>query len=430
MEPGIASLKAFLDNILYNKDEQTRGANLSILHEFLDASKPKEATAAYLPDLMQAWSFAVQTSNERLASSVSSVLALLLKTISGQLDLREYGLLLCRTLLHRDQLKLFSRGLSAEAHKEHLISPCLRTLTEIVGFDGGTLAYQVFERQDSTFNTKFLDRNLRLFKTSGDEDRRKVSVRSNAVRYLLANLRYQPIDNRIRILDNRNLFRTLFDNIKNDTFEVARDIVRSIETHILKVQEIPRRLKTGIMTDKALASFLDVVRDEETVDDADPTSGSRKTEILEFLTRVCTNQDLGVLLVNGWYPPGSDKTHEEDEGDVAEQDDLDLYDYELEDFARNGISIRNAILSKFLQVLRPHFSLEERELALAIFKAAPELVADHLFQGRNRFSLEPKLTTLGLATHRSSFHWSNCRYQRSLATRRNTEQNHHQRAWL
>ena len=357
----------------------------------------------YLPDLMLAWNFAVQTSNERLTSSVSSILALLLKTISGQLDLRDYGVLLCRTLLHRDQLNLFSRGLSSEAHKEHLISPCLRALTEIVGFDGGTLASQVFDRQDSTFNPKFLDRNLRLFKTSGEESRRKVSVRSNAVRYLLANLRYQPVDNRIRILDHRNLFRTLFDNIKNDTFEVARDIVRSIETHVLKVPEIPRRLKTGIMTDKALSSFLDDIRSEgeDVADGAEQTSSSRRSEILGFLTRVCTNQDLGVLLVNGWYPPGTEKANDEDEGDVIEQDDLDLYDYELEDFAKNGIAVRNAILSKFLQVLRPHANLEERELGLAIFKAAPELVADHLFQGRNRFSLEPKLTNtwIGYASY-------------------------------
>ena len=339
---------------------------------------------------MQAWSFAVQTGNEKLSTGVSSILALLLKTISGQLELRDYGSLLCRTLLQRDQLKLFSRGLSAEAHKDHLISPCLRALTEIVSFDGGAFAYQVFERQDSTFNSKFLDRNLRLFKTSGDEDRRKVSVRSNAVRYLLANMRYQPVVNRIRILEYRNLFRTLFDNLKNDSFELVRDVLRSVEAHILRDQEIPRRLKSAIITEKAMASILEVARSEEDTELPEGES-SRRKESLGFLMKIATNKDLGVLLSNGWYPPGSDKD-DEDEEDALNVDDFDVDDYTAGDLPNVEIPIRNSILSKFLQVLRPHAVLDERELALAIFEAAPELVAEYLYQGRNRFSLEPKLT--------------------------------------
>jgi len=377
---------------LYSDDEQNRVSQQAILRDFLDASKPKDVAAFYLPDLMQAWSFAVQTGNEKLSTAVSSILALLLKTISGQLELRDYGAILCRTLLQRDQVKLFSRGLSAEAHKDHLISPCLRALTEIVSFDGGAFAYQVFERQDSTFNSKFLDRNLRLFKTSGDEDRRKVSVRSNAVRYLLANIRYQPVVNRIRILEYRNLFRTLFDNLKNDSFELVRDVLRSVEAHILRDQEIPRRSKTAIITEKAMISILEVARSEEDTELPDsPSVSSRRKESLGFLIKVSTNRDLGVLLSQGWYPPGSDKD-DDDQEDAMDNDDFDMDDYTAGHLANIEIPIRNSILSRFLQALRPHAVLDERELALAIFQAAPELVVDYLYQGRNRFSLEPKLT--------------------------------------
>ncbi|GAB7346267.1 hypothetical protein MBLNU457_4992t1 [Dothideomycetes sp. NU457] len=390
MRNGIASLKVILDAILYSDNEQKRGSQQGLLRDFLDASKPKDTAALYLPDLMQAWSFAVQTGNEKLSTAVSSILALLLKTISGQLDLRDYGALLCRTLLQRDQIKLFSRGLSAEAHKDHLISPCLRALTEIVSFDGGAFAYQVFERQDSTFNSKFLDRNLRLFKTSGDEDRRKVSVRSNAVRYLLANIRYQPVVNRIRILEYRNLFRTLFDNLKNDSFEVVRDVLRSVEAHILRDQEIPRRSKTAIITEKAMISILEVARSEENTESPEGQS-SRRKEALSFLMKVSTNRDLGVLLSQGWYPPGSDKD-DDDEEDAMDNDDFDMEDYTTGQLANVEVPIRNSILSRFLQALRPHADLDERELGLAIFQATPELVADYLYQGRNRFSLEPKLT--------------------------------------
>lgn len=379
-----------LDAVLYSDNEQKRGSQQGLLRDFLDASKPKDAAALYLPDLMQAWSFAVQTGNEKLSTAVSSILALLLKTISGHLELRDYGALLCRALLQRDQVKLLSRGLSAEAHKDHLISPCLRALTEIVSFDGGAFAYQVFERQDSTFNSKFLDRNLRLFKTSGDEDRRKVSVRSNAVRYLLANIRYQPVVNRIRILEYRNLFRTLFDNLKNDSFELVRDVLRSVEAHILRDQEIPRRSKTAIITEKAMISILEVARSEEDIELPHGES-SRRRESLGFLMKVSTNKDLGVLLSQGWNPPGYDKD-DDDEHDGIDNDDFDMDDSHAGHLANIEIPIRNSILSRFLQALRPHAVLDERELALAIFGAAPELVADYLYQGRNRFSLEPKLT--------------------------------------
>lgn len=357
-------MKAFLDPIANQKSSEQdpeRGQKLAILRECFEQESS---------DLLQTWSFAAQTDNERLVTATTSNLALLLRTFSGLLDFREHGLTLARSLLQREQLKLFYRGLSAESHKENLISPCLRILTEIVSFDGGALASQVFRFQDSTFNSKFLDRNLRLYKSNGEEDRRKASVRTNTVRYILAHLRYQDVDNKISLLNIRSVFRNLVENIRNDPPEVLQDILKTIEASVLKNDEIPRKLKSSLFSERALTSVVDGVRGL-------PEDSEFAATAWTFLLRICTNPDLGVQLPSSWYPPSKDKSKE----------DLD--------HSRNHTEtadVRNIIISKFVQHLRPHSDLRERELLISIFKATPELVADYLRQASSRLSLQPKLT--------------------------------------
>lgn len=357
-------MKAFLDSIANQKSSEQdpeRGQKLAILRECFEQESS---------DLLQTWSFAAQTDNERLVTATTSNLALLLRTFSGLLDFREHGLTLARSLLQREQLKLCYRGLSAESHKENLISPCLRILTEIVSFDGGALASQVFRFQDSTFNSKFLDRNLRLYKSNGEEDRRKASVRTNTVRYILAHLRYQDVDNKISLLNIRSVFRNLVENIRNDPPEVLQDILKTIEASVLKNDEIPRKLKSSLFSERALTSVVDGVRGL-------PEDSEFAATAWTFLLRICTNPDLGVQLPSSWYPPSKDKSKE----------DLD--------YSRNHTEtadVRNIIISKFVQHLRPHSDLRERELLISIFKATPELVADYLRQASSRLSLQPKLT--------------------------------------
>ena len=90
---GIQSFKQFLELILYQTDEPNRPSKINILNDYLDAAKLKAARdkdAEYLPDFMQAWSFANQTNNDYLATSVASILALLLKTVSTLIESREY----------------------------------------------------------------------------------------------------------------------------------------------------------------------------------------------------------------------------------------------------------------------------------------------------------------------------------------------------
>jgi len=134
---------------------------------------------------MQTWSFASQSNNDSLLSAVPAVLALLLRTISHELELSEYGLRLGRTLLQKRQQELIARGITSNKGKEFLISPVLRLLRELTTFDGGVLAKQVFRARDQTY--KNLARNLNLrYSGDGVEDKRKPSVRTTALRFVLS----------------------------------------------------------------------------------------------------------------------------------------------------------------------------------------------------------------------------------------------------
>ena len=165
---GIASFKAFLESILYHRDEDDRVRQLSILREFLDGQKPADATdteGPFLAQLWQAWSFASQNNIDHLVSSVSAVLALLVKTLSSLLDFRDYGVLLCRTVLQYQHLHLVKMSLDASKDKEFVISPSLRLLTEVTNFDGGVVAREVYKRREQTFDIGVLRGNLGLVRT-------------------------------------------------------------------------------------------------------------------------------------------------------------------------------------------------------------------------------------------------------------------------
>lgn len=165
---GIASFKAFLESVLYHKEEDNRGRQISILREYLETQRPadiKDLERPFLAQLWQAWSFANQNNNDHLASSVSAVVALLLKTLSGILDLREQGILLGRTVLQSQHLRLVKRCLDAPKHKDFVISPSLRLLTEVASFDGGALATELYKRREQTFDVGVLRRLLGVVKT-------------------------------------------------------------------------------------------------------------------------------------------------------------------------------------------------------------------------------------------------------------------------
>ncbi|KAK8235999.1 ribosome 60S biogenesis N-terminal-domain-containing protein [Phyllosticta capitalensis] len=392
---GIHSFKKFLESILYPTDDSSTGRQRAILRDFLDSQKPRIADndTPYLSNVMQTWSYAVQSDLDQLHSAVVAVLALLLKTLSSHIDFREQGTQLCRTILQVSQLKLLSRGLNAPKHKEYIISPCLRLLTEMVGFDGGTLAKQVYSKRDFTFDAKALARNLGLWKPSEspEKDRLRPSIRTNAVKYVLAHFRTQDEGVKIDMLKQVVVIRALFDHIRDDPPEIASEILQVIKSHVVSDREIPKASKGFMLSDRALSNIASLYRMEQNLEEE---ANEKSIDIVahQFLLHVCTSLEVGVVHPSsGWYPPGTDRDGEKGDQEDSDTIDLGLDSLDWYERYRGRVVIKNPTLANFIQVLRPYANKLEQELLLAIFDAVPELVADYFFKKTN-FTFEPKLT--------------------------------------
>ncbi|KAK5118171.1 hypothetical protein LTR85_008151 [Meristemomyces frigidus] len=392
---GIASFKAFLESILYHRDEDDRARQLSILREFLDTQPKdlKDAEKPFLGQLWQAWSFANQNNNDYLASQVAAIFALLLRTLSSLLDFRDLGILLCRTVLLHQHLRLIKRGLNAPKHKDFVISPCLRLLTEVTGFDGGVLANEVQKRKEETLDIPTLRRNLGLVRTDipEEEARRKPSVRTLTVRYLLSHFKYLHEGAKVGLLQSRPLCVALFQHLPDDPADVVNEILSVTEQNVLKDKDLlqHRSAKQTLLTSHNLERVTEVAtRSHEGHPSAE--------RAFAWLRAVCTTPSYGVLWRSGWYPAGTTK-HDVQLGRSDDPihlglDSLDFYD------RPDRPNVRNTILLTWLQTLRPHADPKERELCLACFESAPELVAAYLAE--KNMQLEPKLsnTWIGYAS--------------------------------
>lgn len=381
---GIASFKAFLETILYHKDEEGRARDISILREYLESQKPtdpKDTEQPFLSQLWQAWSFANQNNNDHLASSTAAILALLLKTLSGILDLRGHGVLLCRTVLQHQHLRLLRRCLDAPKHKDFVISPCLRLITELTTFDGGLLAQEVYKRREQTFDLNTIRRNLGLakFDVSDEEAKRKPAIRTLTVRYVLSLLKHLHEGGKIDILKNKHICGALFCMLRTDPADSIEELLNTIEQSVLKDSELPRSSKAAILTPQNLERVTVIA----TRGDEEHPSRDRA---LTWLLSVCSKPEYGVLRKAGWYPPGTTKRRSEHSIGVIDLglDSLEFYDTE------EPHTIRNSILLAFCLSLRPHLDERERKLLLACFRTAPELVAAYFSD--KTMQLDPKLT--------------------------------------
>ena len=394
---GIQIFKAFLDSITYSEESSERSRSLTILKDFLEAQKPRDHAGrheVYLPDLFQTWSYAAQSNNESLLSAVPAVLALLLKTISSLIEFREHGTRLCRTILRLEQLKLVAGGLTSNKVKEHVISPCVRLLAEIVSYDGGVLARNLYAQRDFTFKRLDILLGFRRPSTEGAaHDRRKPSIRYNAVRFLLANLKFQDQAAKSDILSQGKIIRALFKDLREDSTEVITDILDVITRHVVHDESLPKNIKTRFLTDAVLGRIATLYNYEADPEELHENQKPIDKAAHEFLLLVCTTENLGALVTqSGWYPPYADT----DSLQAGDTDGSDYINLGLESFGSSEkyherVPVRNSTLASFLQDLRPYANIMQSELALAIFKAAPELVADYFLKKRT-FTLDPKLT--------------------------------------
>jgi nucleolar pre-ribosomal-associated protein 1 len=404
---GIQQFKDFLTDINKAEKDSDRVNKLQILNEYCDNQSSGDKHATRFADLLSTWSFAAQSNNDSLLSAVPAVLALFLKTVSTQIEFREFGLSLCRTLLEKDQLRLFDRGLTSAKTKEFLISPCLRLLTEIVSFDGGALATSLYLRRDTVF--KRLDVLLdpaTTAKYDDEEQRRKPTVRRNAQRYVLANLKFQNSGAKGDLISEGKILRRTLQGMNHDGSDIVSDILQSVKKYIVEDTVLSRKSKTRFLNSANLASLASLYSIEgqiwpaernEAVEDTE--TGALANEILEnmksvrshvhnLLLAVCTRQEDGVLLQDsGWYPLGNDP--EESIGQEEKGIDLGLDSPFYFDNYERKVPVKNGTLSTFIASLRPATDALQVELILKIFEAAPELVADY-FSQKSKFTSEPK----------------------------------------
>ena len=394
LKHGIASFKVLLESILYHKDEDDRARQLSILREYLDTQKPndiKDTERPFLAQLWQAWSFANQNNDERLTSSIASIFTLLLKTLSSLIDFREHGFILCRTVLQHQHLRLIKRCLDAPKQKDFLISPCLRLLIEVVSFDGGVLAREVYKRREQTFDFGTLRRNLGLTRTDfTDEDdaRRRPAIRTLTIRYILGHLKYLHEGGKVDVLKSRPLCTSLFHFLRDDTAEVIIELLSVTEQHVLKDSDLPRSAKSALLVQQNLERVTEIAtRSHE--------GHAAAERAFSWLRAVCTNTSYGVLRASGWYPAGTTKSEQYQELEKVVDLGLDSIDFYDRDDRPN---IRNTTFLGWIETLRPHSDLRERELVLTCFSSAPELVAAY-FAEKN-LQLEPKMsnTWIGYAS--------------------------------
>ncbi|EME78345.1 uncharacterized protein MYCFIDRAFT_208945 [Pseudocercospora fijiensis CIRAD86] len=386
---GIASFKNFLEAILYHRDEEGRARQISILREYLDSQKPADAKNAEQPllaQLWQAWSFANQNNNDRLASAVSAVIALLLKTLSGELALREYGILLCRTVLQHQHLRILKRCLDAPQHKDFLISPSLRLITEVATFDGGVLAASTYRKRELSFDLSTIRRCLGLVKLdlSEEDAKRRPSIRTLTLRYIIALMKYLPPRDKIDLLQSRPLCSSLFHFLRDDPADLVNELLATVEHSILKDGEVVRSAKAALLTPQNLEKVTEIATRS-----AEDHPASVKA--FAWLKAVCTTPSYGILRHNGWYPPRTTSLNSR-----AQDGSIDLGLESIDFYDRPGaIEVRNPTLLSWILTLRAHNNLQERELLLSCFQAAPELVAAY-FNDRI-IQLDPKLSNTWIA---------------------------------
>ncbi|KAL1962897.1 hypothetical protein VTN77DRAFT_9075 [Rasamsonia byssochlamydoides] len=391
---GINKFKDFLTSINQSDKETDKAKKLQILKAYCDSQIKTVADgseAICFPDLIQTWSFADSNNNESLLVAVPSVLALFLKTISTQLEFRDFGIALCKYLLQKEQLKLFNRNLTSQKAKEHLISPCIRLLTEIVSFDGGSVARLVYSKREITYKRLdvFLTPNKAQTEEALDESR-KSTLRRNAQRYVLANLRFQNGAAKREFIEQHKVIRAFLEHIRRDSCDIVVDIIKAIDRDIAHDSSLPRSTKTKFFNRWNLERLVTLYGYDRDSDAPESETMPIAKEIHKVLTQVCTVSEMGVLLPqNGWYPTGSDPDALLTEDDASIELGLDSPIYM--DKYRDSVPVRNGTLSSLIQVLRPESDTLQTELLLAIFKAAPELVAD-FFTKRTMFTSDPKPT--------------------------------------
>ncbi|KAI8953689.1 ribosome 60S biogenesis N-terminal-domain-containing protein [Xylaria longipes] len=393
---GLQSFKNVLDSIVNNDEKKSE--HMQIVLDFLDSSKPREVAdevPIYLPDIMETWSMASQMNNENVMSAVAVVLALLLKILSGNVDLVYYGLGVCRTLLQKRQQELIAKNLSADKGKDFVISPTLRLLREAICLDGGALAAPIFRARTNTF--KSLARNMGLrYIGDGKEDPKRPSVRTNATRLLLSSLKLLHTEAKRDLLLQKDLVAALMRNLRDDPPFLIYEILDVLKTSVVQDKKLAKEVKIKILNTHSLtriASLYGYSKESANLEDgAENKHISVEDAAHEILLATCTDSTVGICRPEqGYYPEGIHP-----DAFMADTESASYLDFGLDSIPwitkfGNEVPVRNKLLAEFIESLRPWSNTKQSELLLAIFEASPELIACY-FIHKKAFTFEPKLS--------------------------------------
>lgn len=396
---GLQSFKNLLDSTVDEAGQKDR-AKIEIVTQYLEITKPREfegEVPIYLADIMEIWSMASQMGNENVMSAVAVVLALLLRLIAADVDLVEYGLGIGRTILQKRQQELLSKNLSADKGKDFIISPTLRLVREVLCMDGGALAVSAFRARNYTY--KSLARNMGLrFLGDGVEDPKRPSVRTNAVRVLLASLKHLHAEAKRDLLSQKDVVAALMRGIKEDPPSLVFEILSTLRSSVVLDQKLSKEAKIRILNSQSLIRIASLYTyhhaqslggDKQSVEDA----------AHDFLLAACTTTTAGIMRAQrGYYPEGVDPESRTNT-DADENDDDGLESISWMNKFTEEVPVRNLLLAEFIQTLKPWSSLKQNELLVAIFRACPELIANY-FVNKRSFTFDPKLsaTWIGYST--------------------------------
>ncbi|KAI5290962.1 hypothetical protein KEM52_000297, partial [Ascosphaera acerosa] len=288
---------ASLSDTTDSTDDARRAASLRILKLYCDSqytSSTATATGAAEPDhapepapcfldLCTAWAYGESAADDSLRSLAPSVLAALLKTAGARPELHGPARALCRHLLQREQLRLLARALAAPRGKPHLVSPCLRLLTEVVAFDGGACAALVWARREITL------KRLEVFLVAGKaaapaapapaapgKAAAPPTLRRIAQRYVLAHLRCLPPQAKEEFLAHGKVMRAFLEEIRRDAADMVLEIVRALDRCVVGDAGLARAAKARLLNRwnlERLVTLYGYGRDTADGEDDDTTGG-------------------------------------------------------------------------------------------------------------------------------------------------------------
>ncbi|KAL2438495.1 hypothetical protein ABEF95_011224 [Exophiala dermatitidis] len=383
---AINQFKTFVSSIAENQNTAIKEHQFKILKEYCDQQSSETHEQVDFPDLLSVWSSASQSNDEAILLAVPSALSQFFQTISCRLEFREFGLSLCHSLLKRDQLRIFDKCLSLPRSKERITIACLQLLTEIISFDGGALAGNVFGRRDYLYRR--LDGFFVQTPAEGAESTAS-TVHRAALEFLLANLKYLDTESKTELITHGKTLYSAVRTLPRERANVVIQTLKVLEKSVLDDESLSKHIRgrcfnSGFLS--ALAKLYDYAdTSSDNTAEVDGGSSNVRDALQHLLIQVCTTTKGPLLRQTGWYPPGSNP-------DILPQDGNMVYlgfdsPYYSDDYTQK-VPVKNGTLSIFIQGLKPESDSLQANVIISVFKAAPELVADY-FTKKPKFVVQP-----------------------------------------